>query len=88
MIKQVENLGAELDIHALGKLGVFENGKVHIFEIRPDDDIATQIPEVEDPGARYGQSEDRIRRAGTHDSWIANRIGEPKVGTGFTDGVD
>src|SRR6478609_1399040 len=47
MVKQVEDIGAELHVDSLGQFGVFGQGEIKVLEIRANESVAAKIAEVE-----------------------------------------
>src|SRR5262249_35988720 len=93
MVEDVEDLSPELDTQTLGDPGVFEDREVYVFEVWSGDDISAQVAKVEDAATRYRQRKDRAGGTETsgsrnRDSRIADRVSEPRGGTGFADDVD
>jgi hypothetical protein len=46
LVEDVEELGAELEVHALGEFGVFDDGEIGVQESRAGNGVASEIAEV------------------------------------------
>src|SRR5690348_4394193 len=51
MVKQVENIGAELHVDSLSQLGVLGQREIKVFEVRADEGVASKVAKVESAGA-------------------------------------